>query len=36
MDEARDVAGRELLVDSVLELANRAHLAIGFEQLFAA
>ena len=36
MDETRDVARRELLVDGVLELADGAHLPVGFEQLVAA
>ena len=36
MDEAGDVAGRELVVDGVLELADGAHLPVGLEQLFAA
>ena len=31
MDEARDVAGRELVVHALLELADRAHLVIGLE-----
>ena len=31
MDETRDVAGREFLVNGVLELANEAHLAIRLE-----
>ena len=36
MDEARDVAGRELVVDALLELADRAHLVVGLEQIVAA
>ena len=36
MDEARDVAGRELLVNGVLELADGAHLPVRLEQLFTA
>ena len=35
MDEARDVAGRELLVHPLLELADRAHLVVGVQQLAA-
>ena len=31
MDEARDVAGGELVVHALLELADRAHLMIGLE-----
>ena len=36
MHEARDVAGGELVVHALLELADRAHLAIGLEQIFTA
>jgi hypothetical protein len=36
MDETGDVARRELLVDGVLELADGAHLSVGFEQLVTA
>ena len=36
MDETRNVAGREFLVNGVLELANQAHLLIRLEQLLTA
>ena len=35
MDEARDVAGRELVVHALLELADHPHPVIGLEQVFA-
>ena len=36
MHEARDVAGRELVVHALLELADRAHLVVRFEQIVTA
>jgi hypothetical protein len=35
MHEARDVAGRELVVHALLELADRPHLMVRFKQIFA-
>ena len=35
MHEARDVAGRELVVDGVLELPDRPHPAVSLEQILA-
>jgi hypothetical protein len=36
VDEARDVARRELLVDGVLELPDHPHAAVGLQQVLAA